>query len=1039
MKRALLNLCYLKTNESELRKLPLKIFNNKRTKLNFLFIILITISSFSMAQKYSNSIVNEDVVFEEREGVVAVEAEFFYRQSKNDVRAWYRTSKNENAKVGRDEDGPHCKNAGNNAYVEILPDTRVTHGDKLTNGVNFTNTPGEMAILHYKVKFNNPGRYYVWVRAHSTGSEDNGIHVGLNGEWPETGARMQWCEGKQTWRWESKQRTAKVHCGVPYLIYLDIEKKGVHEITFSMREDGFEFDRFLLTKEKEYVPEGIGPDVKLASGILVAPYPVVSEDPPSKKSYLYAVETSVRGLNLMRASSFPVEGTNFYVDNNKKWLAINPNQNKKATTTAKYNGPEGPRDVVFLGVGENDGNSKYRVLINDKEVGTFQVPPSKNSFEEGAKFMALFGNVEMKKGDKVTVEAEIGSNDGAEFSRARWSGVAFAPVGQGATVLSGIGNAGSVANVGPMAKKEVKLENVVPEITGELKKWHKVTLTFDGPETSEEADLNPFMDYRFNVVFSHKASGKSYKVPGYFAADGNAGETSATSGNKWRVHFAPSEIGEWSYKVSFRKGEYMAISYKPNRGTSAGYMDTSEGSFTIENTDKTGTDLRGKGMLLYDGTRYLKFMETGKPMFKVGPDAPENFLAYEEFDGTFHKDGFGDQFLKTWEAHEKDWTEGDPTWQGGKGKDIIGAVNYLASKGMNVFSFLTNNIGGDDKNVFPYVDYETFDRFDCSKLDQWEVIFEHADKLGMFLHFKTLEHENQGLLDNGGIGANTRVYYRELIARFGHHLALNWNIGEEIGDWGKLRSPVLETPQRLAAAQYLYENDPYEHHIVIHNGEKFYDILGSESKYTGISLQTNKPDFSNVHGQVLHWLNESEKAGKQWAVACDEPGDAQHSLVPDSEDPSHDNARINGLWGTFMAGGWGTEWYFGYKHPHSDLTCQDFRSRDLFWDQCKYVRDFFEGNEIPVCKTKNNDALVAKGDYCLAQDGELYIVFLRSGKGTLNLENVSGDFSVKWFDPRNGGELQTGGVKSVKGGKTVELAGAPSEENKDWVVLLQKD
>ena len=40
---------------------------------------------------------------------------------------------------------------------------------------------------------------------------------------------------------------------------------------------------------------------------------------------------------------------------------------------------------------------------------------------------------------------------------------------------------------------------------------------------------------------------------------------------------------------------------------------------------------------------------------------------------------------------------------------------------------------------------------DVSKLDQWEMIMEHADQLGMFLHFKTQEAENQGLLDEGEV------------------------------------------------------------------------------------------------------------------------------------------------------------------------------------------------------------------------------------------------------------------------------------------------
>lgn len=1014
---------------------------NQMTKHLFLpvFITLLAVATSGLAQKFLNPIVDENVVFEEKNGLVAVEAEFFYKQTKNDVRAWHRTSKNETPNVGRDEDGPHCRDAGNNAYIEILPDTRVTHGDRLTNGENFSNVAGEMALVHYKVKISTTGRYYVWVRAYSTGSEDNGIHVGIDGTWPDSGQRMQWCEGKNSWRWESKQRTEAVHCGEPYLIYLDIDKPGVHEIMFSMREDGFEWDRFILTNKKEYIPEGVGPAVQLASGKLPASYPVVSENPAHQASWLYSVENSGNGVKLLKAADFPVEGTNYYRDGNGKWLAIQPGQHKESSATLEFAQNSGKFDVLLLAVGENDGNSEYSVSVNGKNIGEFKSPPSIHSFEEGAKFIGLFNNIPINKGDKITVASETGSNDGSEFSRARWSGLALTPVGQGASAITALGNAGTQANVGPMANNTVKLKNVVPEITGELKKWHKITLTFDGPETSENAELNPFRDYRFNVTFSHANSGKSLVVPGYFAADGNAGQTSATSGNKWRVHFAPSETGEWSYKVDFRKGDYAAISVKPNKGASGGFMDTSEGKFTIEKTDKTGNDNRAKGMLLYDGSRYLKYAGTGLPMIKVGPDAPENFLAFADFDGTFHNDGHKDNLVKTWEPHLKDWKTGDPTWKTEKGKALIGAVNYLASKGMNVFSFLTLNIVGDDQNVFPYVDYDTFDRFDCSKLDQWEIVFDHAEKLGFFLHFKTLEAENQGLLDNGAIGANTKLYYRELIARFGHHLALNWNIGEEIGDWmGNHPTPPMETAQRLAAADYFWNTDPYRHHVVIHNGMPFDDILGSDSKYSGISLQTNKADFSEVHERVKHWLEKSEKAGKIWAVAVDEPGDAQHALVTDAEDPSHDNARINGLWGSFLAGAWGTEWYFGYRHPHSDLTCEDYRSRDLFWNQCSYLRDFFEGNEIQLCKTKNMDELVAEGDYCLAIPGEMYIVMLRKGKGTLNLEKVSGDFSVEWFDPRNGGKLQKGKIKNCKGGKTVELGNAPAEENKDWIVLLKK-
>ena len=197
-------------------------------------------------------------VFVEKDGIVSVEAEHFYKQTATDIRKWFVIDNNYSGKL-QDVDEAHHATASNAAYLECLPDTRTTHDDKLIAGENFSNVPGKLAILHYKVDFTTKGRYYVWVRAYSTGSEDNGIHVGVNGDWPATGQRLQWCEGKNDWTWESKQRTKEVHCGVPELIYIDISEPGVHDIQFSMREDGFEFDKFILSKTYER-PTGKGAD-----------------------------------------------------------------------------------------------------------------------------------------------------------------------------------------------------------------------------------------------------------------------------------------------------------------------------------------------------------------------------------------------------------------------------------------------------------------------------------------------------------------------------------------------------------------------------------------------------------------------------------------------------------------------------------------------------------------------------------------------------------------------------------------------------------
>lgn len=575
-----------------------------------------------------------------------------------------------------------------------------------------------------------------------------------------------------------------------------------------------------------------------------------------------------------------------------------------------------------------------------------------------------------------------------------------------------------------------------PEITGELKKWHKVTLTFEGPDTDELHTYNPFLNYRLNVTFRHGE--KTYLVPGYFAADGNAGETSATQGNKWRVHFAPDETGEWTYEVSFRKGSNVAVSAERFSGESAGFMDGLRGNFTVEETDKTGNDFRGKGRLQFVGKTYLQFAESGEYFLKAGVDAPENLLAYEDFDGYFKTDGRKDQFVKKWIPHIPDWKAGDPTWQNGKGKGLIGGINYLASKGLNAFSFLTLNIAGDDQNVFPYVDYNNYERFDVSKLDQWEIIFEHADKLGMFLHFKTSEAENQGLLDNGDLGTQRKLYYRELIARFGHHLALNWNIGEENGKWmNHTITPWQTTRQRLDCAQYFYDHDPYRHHVVIHNGQPFYDLLGPESKYTGLSIQTNREDFANVHGAVLKWRALAKEAKKVWANAVDEPGDHRYSLVPDAVNPDHNNARQNALWGALMAGAWGIEWYFGYENVHSDLTCEDWRSRDKMWDQSRYALLFFKEIKMPFWEMEPRDEWTENDDFVLANGLTQFVIYQKMGeKQETVLPGPKGTYLIQWYNPRTGQFI--GDPRQVEANGELVIGLPPMEEDGDWVVWGRK-
>ena len=92
----------------------------------------------------------------------------------------------------------------------------------------------------------------------------------------------------------------------------------------------------------------------------------------------------------------------------------------------------------------------------------------------------------------------------------------------------------------------------------------------------------------------------------------------------------------------------------------------------------------------------------------------------------------------------------------------------------------------------------------------------------------------------------------------------------------------------------------------------------------------------------------------------------------------------------------------------------------------------------------NADALIGNPNnsndkYCFAKSDEIFLVFLPTGGTTdLDLTGARGTFSARWFNPRTGGNLQTGSVAEIEGGGSVSLGTAPDSPEEDWLVIIQK-
>ena len=315
------------------------------------------------------------------------------------------------------------------------------------------------------------------------------------------------------------------------------------------------------------------------------------------------------------------------------------------------------------------------------------------------------------------------------------------------------------------------------------------------------------------------------------------------------------------------------------------------------------------------GGHYLKFRD-GPYWLKGGTDSPEDFLAYKGFANT-------PRAGHAYESHVADWREGDPDWDNGKGKGIIGVLNYLASMQVNSIYFLPMNIGGDGKNVYPYLppidgrgspENDNL-HFDLAKLHQWGMVFDHAQRKGILLHFVLNEAEepNKRELDDGQLGVERKLYYRELAARFGHFPALQWNLCEEYNLRFKLAPQLVKE-----YAQYLRDVDPYDHPITVHHSsraEKVWTPFLGDSRFTVTSFQENE-DVSDL---VETWRTRSREAGVPLVIGMDE-------FFPDKTAPDNiDRHRKEYIWPIYFSGG---QMEFILDEL---LKTEDFREYERLW------------------------------------------------------------------------------------------------------------
>lgn len=506
---------------------------------------------------------------------------------------------------------------------------------------------------------------------------------------------------------------------------------------------------------------------------------------------------------------------------------------------------------------------------------------------------------------------------------------------------------------------------------GTFAAWEKVELNLTGPSVNGlDTQINPFtilVDIHFV-----SPSGKTFVVPAFYNGNGSGNMT----GNKWKGHFSTGTVGEWTFST---------VSLDP-------LLNGIKGHFTIIPSPSCEMYTKGEmpdfsctGRLEYVGGHYLRFANNDY-WIKGGIDDPENFIG----------DAFGD-----WSAKKE-------------------AIDFLSQKGVNSIYVITNNIDGDRKDTWPWLGdtqneaKANSSRFNLAKLQAWDEFFTYVQEKGIVLHIVLNDDSAWNGYDHG-------LYYREMVARFGHHPALIWNIGEEANE-------IYSDQRQIALAKALQELDPYNHPITVHRKSDWPFLGNTNFDLTSIQIGNGANDFSTVelpdYYQIVTDHRESSiDAGHPIPVMVDEI-----PLVTSVDQNSRRKMRTEVLYPIYFAGGNFEMHYYDIYGQGGTVSIQDLNP---ILDDMYHARAFMENlpfYEMQPCKSSLLDG---SDQYCLEKPGIVYALYIpKGGSFNLDLTKLDGYFRMQWINPRLGETVTT---DYMIGGKSYDLI---SPDDEDWALRI---
>jgi len=549
------------------------------------------------------------------------------------------------------------------------------------------------------------------------------------------------------------------------------------------------------------------------------------------------------------------------------------------------------------------------------------------------------------------------------------------------------GNKDPNATVQPTATPKTILESEVDVLT---QQWVMAEITFESTVTYENAFYDASMDVTFTAP-----DGTKMVMPGFW--DG---------GNTWKVRFAPTQCGIWTYTV--------ACSDTANTG-----LQGKSGTLgcNVYTGDKA---IYQHGFVKTNDTKYFVYND-GTPFFYLGDT--HWFIAHERFE-TSNVDGIASQFKyivdKRVEQHFTVY-QSEPIMTGHKGS--------------------TEEAGYDLKS------------------------FEEKDLDG----FRNLDRKYQYIADSGMVHASAEIMFsselagesytpqyieqlvRYWIARYGAYPVL-WTTAQEVdayGYGGTKEATADNYANWILVTNLTAKIDPYHHPITAHmacsvldstfgklEAHTWYGLQWSFERNGSLSLFDFKYNWSKTTQPVI--LYESRYDGfwetnykftrnqgyTAWLLGMYGHGYGVNGIWNDIYSKRDVGCSLLGKADTFEE-----NWYDGISSPGGEYMkyMAEFYTSLEWW---KLIPRFEETAWFQAGKGTN---------YVLASDeNKTYVAYFYNETlttGKLNGMAAGKAYTLKWYDVRTGQYQDTVSITAGSDG-TYDVGNKPDAE--DWILLVQK-